>query len=246
MFQISRMRSEGEENVNQEHELKNRRCLMFLKDHKVIAILGIICLISLLGWGCASKSFVMERTQEVEAKTTANKTQIQELEKKVSATDAKADEALSEARKALKKAEEAAGYVGYSVIGERDVNFDFDKFDLTLGAKDILDEIGATMQGNPALIMEIEGHADNTGPDGYNLALGQRRAQSVKRYLADRFGIAIHRIFHISHGEFKPMELKTTAEPGGKPTEGRYCGFWGLPPSKPRHCFPQNTSSGAG
>jgi outer membrane protein OmpA-like peptidoglycan-associated protein len=143
----------------------------------------------------------------VNAKTKANKAQIDKLEKDISATDAKADEALSEARKALRKAEEAAGYVNYGVMGERHVNFDFNKFDLTLGAKDILDEIGASMQGNPALIMEIEGHCDNTGAEGYNLALGQRRAQSVKRYLADRFGIPIHRFFHISHGEFKPKEL---------------------------------------
>jgi outer membrane protein OmpA-like peptidoglycan-associated protein len=149
----------------------------------------------------------MQKTGEVDQKTEANKAQIQELENELSLTDAKADEALSEARKALKKAEEAAGYVNYGVIGEKDVNFDFDRFDLTLVAKDILDELGAAMQGNPALIIEIEGHADNSGADGYNLALGQKRAQSVKIYLADRFGIAIHRIFHISHGEFKPKEL---------------------------------------
>jgi len=180
---------------------------MILKDHKLIVILGAICLIGLLGCGCATKSFVLKKTDEVDAKTKANKAKIDKLETDLSATDAKADEALSEARKALKKAEEAAGYVNYRVIGERDVNFDFDKFDLTLAAKDILDEIGARMQGNPAMIMEIEGHADNTGPENYNLALGQRRAQSVKRYLADRFGIPLHRIFHISHGEFKPKEL---------------------------------------
>ncbi|UCB51939.1 MAG: OmpA family protein [Candidatus Zixiibacteriota bacterium] len=180
---------------------------MILKDHKLIVILGITCLISFLVWGCATKSFVLQKTDEVDAKTKANKAKIDKLETDLSATDAKADQALSEARKALKKAEEAAGYVNYRLIGERDVNFDFDKFDLTLATKDILDEIGASMQGNPALIMEIEGHCDNSGPEGYNLALGQRRAQSVKRYLADRFGIPIHRFFHISHGEFKPKEL---------------------------------------
>jgi outer membrane protein OmpA-like peptidoglycan-associated protein len=184
-----------------------RRCSMIFRNCRVLAVLGIICLISFLAWGCATKSFVMQKTGEVDQKTKANKAQIQELEKKVSAADAKADEALSEARKALKKAEEAAGYVNYRVIGERDVNFDFDKFDLTLAAKDILDEVGASMQGKPALILEIEGHTDNIASDSYNLALGRKRAESVKRYLADRFGIGIHRIFHISHGEFKPKEL---------------------------------------
>lgn len=180
---------------------------MIPRNHKILFLVSMIGLICLLGWGCATKSFVMRRTGEVEEKTEANKARIEQLDKQISETDAKAEEALSEARKALKKAEEAAGYVNYRVIGERDVNFDFDKYDLTKVAKDILDEMGASMQGNPALILEIEGHTDNIASDAYNLALGQKRAQSVKRYLADRFGIAIHRIFYMSHGESKPIEL---------------------------------------
>jgi peptidoglycan-associated lipoprotein len=180
---------------------------MILKHRRSLITLIAVTLTLLLASGCATKSFVMKETQAVEQKTEANKARIDQLDQKITATDAKADEALSEARKALKKAEESAGYVNYGVIGERDINFDFDKYDLTKLAKDILDEIGASMQGNPALILEIEGHTDNVASDAYNLALGQKRAQSVKRYLADRFGIAIHRIFQISQGEFKPKAL---------------------------------------
>lgn len=180
---------------------------MILKHQRSLIVFIAVTLTLLLVSGCATKSFVMKETQAVEQKTEANKARIDQLDQKITATDAKAEEALSEARKALKKAEEAAGYVNYGVIGERDINFDFDKYDLTKLAKDILDEIGASMQGNPALILEIEGHTDNVASDAYNLALGQKRAQSVKRYLADRFGISIHRIFHISHGEFKPKAL---------------------------------------
>lgn len=183
---------------------------MILKNQKMLIVLSMVILLGFLGWGCASTSFVKKRTQEIEDMTKANKAQIGQLEEKVSATDAKADEALNSAREAIRKAEEAAGYVGYRAIGEREVNFEFDKYDLTKIAKDILDEIGASMQGNPNLILEIEGHTDNIASDGYNLALGQKRAQSVKRYLADRFGIAIHRMFFISHGESKPKALNDT------------------------------------
>jgi outer membrane protein OmpA-like peptidoglycan-associated protein len=203
---------------------------MIIKDHKLIVILGAICLIGLLVCGCATKSFVLKKTDEVDAKTKANKAAIDKLETDLSATDAKADEALSEARKALRKAEEAAGYVNYRVVGEREINFDFDKFGLTLSAKDILDEIGAAMQGKPALILEIEGHCDNTGAEGYNLALGQRRAESVKRYLADRFGIPLHRIFHISHGEFKPKELNDSRS--GREANRRAVLRWLGPPEE--------------
>jgi len=183
---------------------------MVLKIRQLLVVLSLVSLVCLLGWGCATKSFVMKRTGEVEEKTKANKAKIEQLDQKVSTTDAKAEDALNTARNALKKAEEAAGYVGYQVIGERDVNFDFDKYDLTQIAKDILDQIGASMQGDPKLILEIEGHTDNIASDAYNLALGQKRAQSVKRYLADRFGIAIHRMFFISHGESKPQALNDT------------------------------------
>ena len=183
---------------------------MILKNQKMLIVLSMVILVGFLGWGCASTSFVKKRTQEIEDMTKANKAQIEQLEQKASATDAKVDEALNSAREAIRKAEEAAGYVGYKAIGEREVNFEFDKYDLTKIAKDILDEMGASMQGDPKLILEIEGHTDNIASDGYNLALGQKRAQSVKRYLADRFGIAIHRMFFISHGESKPKALNDT------------------------------------
>jgi peptidoglycan-associated lipoprotein len=170
-------------------------------------------LFGLLVWGCASTSMVKKRTQEIEDMAKANQAQIEELDQKVSAADAKAEEAKRTANDAWKKAEETArsrGYVGYQVIGEREVNFDFDRYNLTKTAKDILDEVGTMMQQEPGLIMEIEGHTDNIGPDVYNVILGNKRAESVRRYLADKYGINIYRMFYISHGESKPKTLNDT------------------------------------
>jgi outer membrane protein OmpA-like peptidoglycan-associated protein len=181
-----------------------------LNNHRTVVVLIMVSLLGILAWGCASSSFVKKRTKEVEDMAKANKAQLEQLDAKLSATDAKADDALSEARRALRKAEEAAGYVNYQVIGERDVNFDFNRYDLTKIAQDILDEIGATMQQRPALILEIEGHTDNIGSDAYNQVLGEKRADNVKRFLADKYGVAIHRIFYISHGESKPKVLNDT------------------------------------
>jgi peptidoglycan-associated lipoprotein len=184
-----------------------------LKNPKLLIIIGIMSLISFLGWGCASKSYVQKRTLELEEMNKANQSQIDQLQQKLTVTDTKADDALSTARAALKKAEEAAGYTGYvefTALGEREVNFDFDSYQLEKIGKDILDEIGAAMQQHPELILEIEGHTDNVGSDDYNLALGQKRAESVKRYLADKYGIALHRMFYISFGKTKPKELADT------------------------------------
>jgi outer membrane protein OmpA-like peptidoglycan-associated protein len=180
---------------------------MSLKNHKSSVLLSLLVLFSFLAWGCASTSSVKKRTQEIEDKLNA---QTQQLDQKISAVDAKAEEAKKMASDAWKKAEELArsqGYAGYKVIGERDVNFDFDRYDLTKISKDILDEIGASMQQKPELILEIAGHTDNIGLDAYNLVLGNKRAETVRRYLADKFDIAIFRMFEISFGESKPKVL---------------------------------------
>jgi outer membrane protein OmpA-like peptidoglycan-associated protein len=183
---------------------------MSFKNHKALVLLSLLILFCFLTWGCATTSFVKKRTQEIEDKL---KAETEQLSQKISAVDAKAEQAQNTAEGAWQKAEEAAksrGYVGYKVIGEREVNFDFDKYNLTKMAKDILDEIGAMMQQKPALIMEIEGHTDNVGPDAYNVILANKRAESIRRYLADKFGINLHRMFYISYGESKPKTLNDT------------------------------------
>jgi len=182
---------------------------MIIKNQKMLVVFSMISLAAFMGWGCASSSYVKKRTQQLEDMNKASQTQIDQLEQKLTATDAKADDALNTARQALKKAEEAAGYTGYvefTAIGEREANFDFNEYQLTKFGKDILDEIGAAMQQHPELILEIEGHTDNVGSDDYNLVLGKKRAESVQRYLAEKFGIALHRMFYISFGESKSKE----------------------------------------
>jgi outer membrane protein OmpA-like peptidoglycan-associated protein len=183
---------------------------MSFKNHKSFALLSLLVLAGLLAWGCASTSSVKKRTQEIEDKLNA---QTQQLDQKISGVDAKAEEAKRLANDAFKKAEELAksqGYAGYKVIGDREVNFDFDRYDLSKISKDILDEIGTMMQQKPELILEIAGHTDNIGPDEYNVILGDKRTESVRRYLADKFDIAIYRMFQISFGESKPKALNDT------------------------------------
>ena len=179
-------------------------------NHKSFALLSLVVLLSFFVWGCATTSYVKKRTQEIEDNT---KAQIGQLEQKLSATDAKAEEAKRLANDAFKKAEELAksqGYAGYQVIGDREVSFDFDRYDLTKISKDILDEIGTMMQQKPELILEIAGYTDDVGSDAYNLILGNKRTESVERYLAEKFDIAIFRMFHISFGESKPKALNDT------------------------------------
>jgi outer membrane protein OmpA-like peptidoglycan-associated protein/tetratricopeptide (TPR) repeat protein len=80
------------------------------------------------------------------------------------------------------------------------IHFDFDKSDIRPDAKQTLDSVLNYMNDHPNLEAEINAHCDSRGTDAYNMALGNRRAASTKRYLESR-GIAPHRLKPYSFGE---------------------------------------------
>jgi outer membrane protein OmpA-like peptidoglycan-associated protein len=84
-----------------------------------------------------------------------------------------------------------------------DVHFDFDRYSLRPEATRALDEAVRSLQENATLRLEIEGHTCNIGTAEYNLALGERRANAVRDYLASR-GIGADRLRTISYGEERP------------------------------------------
>ncbi len=84
-----------------------------------------------------------------------------------------------------------------------DVHFEFDRFNLRPAATRLLDEVFDAMQADPDLEIHIEGHTCNIGTAEYNLALGERRANSVREYLAGR-GIGADRLTTVSYGEERP------------------------------------------
>jgi peptidoglycan-associated lipoprotein len=90
-------------------------------------------------------------------------------------------------------------------VGDR-VFFGFDRFDLTPEARATLDDQAAWLQEYPNVRIVIEGHADERGTREYNLALGERRANSVRNYLVAA-GIDASRITTISYGKERPAVL---------------------------------------
>jgi peptidoglycan-associated lipoprotein len=83
------------------------------------------------------------------------------------------------------------------------VYFELDQADLTEEGRRILDAKRDAMQRNTQIRIRIEGHADDTGSDEYNMALGERRAATARRYLVQE-GIAEGRIQIVSRGEERP------------------------------------------
>lgn len=92
-----------------------------------------------------------------------------------------------------------------------DVYFDFDKHIIRNDYLDIVKKDAEWLSSNPDKKIVIEGQADQRGTTEYNLALGERRAQSVKRHLVT-LGVEPFRINTISYGEEKPVCTEHTEE----------------------------------
>jgi peptidoglycan-associated lipoprotein len=88
-------------------------------------------------------------------------------------------------------------------LGFETVYFDTDKWNIREDARDALKKNAAIMADTPDIFMTVEGHCDERNTVEYNLALGERRAQSVRDYLV-RLGVSDSRIKTISYGEERP------------------------------------------
>jgi len=100
------------------------------------------------------------------------------------------------------KAAEAIDLVGLRI------QFAFDDYSLSTKAKENLEKLGAWMSRNAAEKVQIEGHTCDIGTAEYNLALGERRANSAKKYL-EGLGVAGGRVSTISYGEERPLVPNT-------------------------------------
>ncbi len=89
-----------------------------------------------------------------------------------------------------------------------DVFFDYDKANLRDDARSVLERNAQILSKNAGSRVLLEGHCDERGTVEYNLALGDRRAQSVKSYLV-QFGVDAGRLNTISYGEERPFSQGT-------------------------------------
>ena len=152
---------------------------------------------------CAKKQVVSEpavtaEEEDAEARRLAVERERQEaLEKQRLREEGLAEEAKARMQREARAARE-------SFMNEL-IHFEFDKSRLLPEAKAILRVKAEWLKANPEARAIIEGHCDERGTNEYNLALGDRRAQSAKTYLVD-LGIAPERLTCISYGEERPLD----------------------------------------
>jgi len=168
-----------------------------------------------------------QRTGELEESSRRNTQDLSTLSTDVNEVRGRADRAQSQADSALARAEEAGTRAGtvegsvndlrtnldkYSLQNTATLNFKFDSFMLTPEGKESLDQLAATIKDRQNFILEIQGFADATGPDSYNNQLTQKRADAVRRYLAEQHNIPLFRMHILGFGEVRAVADNTTRE----------------------------------
>lgn len=103
-------------------------------------------------------------------------------------------------QEALRQAEEAR-----EAFLADDVYFEYDSATLTSNAMDLIKVKALWLQANQMAKVLIEGHCDERGSNEYNLALGDRRAESVRTFLVN-LGISPSRLSTVSYGEERPVD----------------------------------------
>lgn len=168
---------------------------------------------------CATKRYVGEevskssatsekRINEVESQVEATQTKVKEHDTRIAELDKTTREALERAEAAGKLAE---GKFVYSLVLSDDaVKFPVNRHELSKEAQDKLKDFAERLKGeNKNVYLEIQGHTDAMGPAEYNYALGEERAEAVRRYLSKQ-GIALNRMSTISYGKDEPVESNKT------------------------------------
>jgi len=93
-----------------------------------------------------------------------------------------------------------------AILANAVVYFEYDQYNLTAKSIQALKGVSELMNKNSKITISIEGHADERGTREYNLALGQRRAESVANYLISN-GVNRNRMITKSYGEERPLSL---------------------------------------
>ena len=121
----------------------------------------------------------------------------------------------------VKEAEVKEDVMKEEVSPLEDIHFAFDDYSLTDTAKATLEKNAAWMKNNPNNKVLIEGNCDERGTNEYNMALGERRANSGKKYLS-KLGVKEEQLATVSYGEEKPFDPGHNEEAWAKNRRDHY------------------------
>jgi len=104
------------------------------------------------------------------------------------------------------RAEASAREAARTAFVNENIHFAFDSFVLSDQAQRILNSKADYLNTNSGVTVTVEGHCDDRGTETYNIALGERRAESVKKFLVD-LGVSANQLNTVSYGEERPIAM---------------------------------------
>jgi len=167
---------------------------------KGLAIFIVIFCLGFIISGCPKKTAVKEEPSVTSAGEAEARKDAKEADR------IREEEVKKEFEKSL-VAKRTPGIEGVVLESKmlKDIHFDFDKYSIQPREAEVLRENSALLKKYPGMKFQIEGHCDERGTGEYNLALGERRASSAKKYLVS-LGISPSSISTISYGEERPFD----------------------------------------
>jgi peptidoglycan-associated lipoprotein len=174
--------------------------------YKILASLSVLSITAFVG-GCSHRK---PTTAASTATASTDRTAADAADRENARIREESDRASAAARADADRAAKARAEAQTTLTTP--VRFEFDRSELTDEALQLLDAKAAAMQANPSVRIRIEGNADDSGSDEYNMALSQRRAAIAQRYLTER-GIDASRLQIASFGEEHPACTANREEP---------------------------------
>ena len=199
-----------------------------------VAVIALVALVA--STGCVTKEVFRRNMEETEGRVSGVESAIEADERRIAELRSETDRKIAGVRGTAEKAAElgnaameravAAGEAAdqaergkllWSVtLSDDSVRFSFDQASIPAEAAQELDALAARVKSlGRAVYIEIEGHTDGIGGEGYNLQLGEKRAMTVRNYLNEK-GIPLHALSTISYGESRPVTDNGTPEDRAK------------------------------
>jgi len=201
-----------------------------MNKNRITFIVGAMFLIGLItNTGCATKKYVLGGMATLDQKVEGVETAIEENQKRIKEHDERlitlgslitqnqselnqqksdVDGKISEVRRFAQ-----GKLILQEIIRNDEAKFEFESYELGDEAKVALDKfVEILIAQNKGLYLEIQGHADSSGPEDWNVFLGKKRAEAVMEYLHNQYHIPLHRMEVISYGSDKPLADNSTRE----------------------------------
>jgi peptidoglycan-associated lipoprotein len=187
-----------------------------MKRKWIILAMVLIVPAMLFSVSCAKKSVMTEPAVDTTAEDAARQAELEKQQEMERQKQLEEERLAAERATQLKaEAEEREQMLAKNRFLNENIYFAFDDSTLDDQAQELLKQKAVWLQDNADASIVVEGHCDERGTNAYNLALGERRAESVKVFLVN-LGISDSRLTTISYGEEKPVDMGHNEEAWAK------------------------------